>query len=83
MLGVLQHLVNSSCPRDILAVYKIRLETFWTEESFPKQYPQWRPPAQWSKTVGGSLHFRRQISLRLFSSVGFTHPAEFQLYEVR
>ena len=65
VLGVLVHLVSSSCPRDILAVYKIRLETFWSEERFPKQYPQWRPPAQWSKTVG------------------FTHPAEFQLYEVR
>jgi len=63
VLAVLVHLVNSSCPRDILAVYKIRLETFWSEERFPKQYPQWRPPAQWSKTVG------------------FTHPAEFQLYE--
>ena len=22
------------------------------EKMFPKQYPQWRPPAQWSKTVG-------------------------------
>jgi len=63
VLGVLVHLVNSSCPRDILAVYKIRLETFWSEERFPKQYPQWRPPAQWSKTVG------------------FTHPAEFQLFQ--
>ena len=52
VLGVLVHLVNSSCPRDMLAVYKIRLETFWSEERFPKQYPQWRPPAQWSKTVG-------------------------------
>ena len=52
VLVVLVHLVNSSCPHDILAVYKIRLETFWSEESFPKQYPQWRPPAQWSKTVG-------------------------------
>ena len=58
VLAVLVHLVNSSsCPEDILAVYKIRLETFWSEERFPKQYPQWRPPAQWSKTVGGSLCF--------------------------
>ena len=58
MLAVLVHLVNSSsCPEDILAVYKIRLETFWSEERFPKQYPQWRPPAQWSKTVGRSLCF--------------------------
>ena len=56
------HLVNSSCPRDILAVYKIRLETFWSEERFPKQYPQWRPPAQWSKTIG----FTHSDNLTLF-----------------
>jgi len=35
-----------------LAVYSIKLKTYWSEQSFPKQYPQWRPPAQWSKTVG-------------------------------
>merc|ERR1711892_520153 len=41
-----------TCSADSLAVYKLVLETHWSEEMFPKQYPQWRPPAQWSKTVG-------------------------------
>ena len=42
----------SSCPKDMLAVYTLSLKTEWSEQKFPKQYPQWRPPAQWSKTVG-------------------------------
>merc|ERR1711892_85569 len=41
-----------TCSAESLAVYKLVLETHWSEEMFPKQYPQWRPPAQWSKTVG-------------------------------
>merc|ERR1712106_378554 len=41
-----------SCSAESLAVYKLVLETHWSEEMFPKQYPLWRPPAQWSKTVG-------------------------------
>ena len=42
----------TSCPPGMLAVYRLSLATEWSEEKFPKQYPQWRPPAQWSKTVG-------------------------------
>ena len=44
--------LQSSCPPGMLAVYRLNLQTEWTEEKFPKQYPQWRPSAQWSKTVG-------------------------------
>ena len=40
------------CSPESLAVYKLVLETHWSEKMFPKQYPQWRPPAQWSKTIG-------------------------------
>jgi len=40
------------CSPDSLAMYQLVLETHWSEELFPKQYPQWRPPAQWSKTIG-------------------------------
>ena len=43
---------SSQCPLDMLAVYKVTLSTYWGEDTFPKQYPQWRPPAQWSKTIG-------------------------------
>ena len=48
----------SSCPPGMLAVYRLNLATEWSEEKFPKQYPQWRPPAQWSKTVGQYLSLR-------------------------
>ena len=41
-----------TCSTDSMAVYKLVLNTYWSEEKFPKQYPQWRPPAQWSKTIG-------------------------------
>jgi hypothetical protein len=40
------------CSPGNLAVYRLELRTFWSEERFPKQYPQWRPSAQWSKTIG-------------------------------
>ena len=44
--------VSSGCSSDLLAVYRLSIRTFWEEEQFPKQYPEWRPPAQWSKTIG-------------------------------
>jgi hypothetical protein len=40
------------CQPDKLTVYKVVLQTFWTRDQFPKHYPDWRPPAQWSKLVG-------------------------------
>ena len=38
----------------MLAVYRLSVITNWSEAAFPRQYPQWRPPAQWSKTLGFS-----------------------------
>ncbi|KAL1423300.1 hypothetical protein MTO96_021278 [Rhipicephalus appendiculatus] len=37
-----------------LAQYRVTLATAWTASRFPKQYPQWRPPAQWSQLFGAS-----------------------------
>ena len=31
---------GSSCPPEKLVVYKLELQTFWDEQTFPKQYPQ-------------------------------------------
>ncbi|XP_061397809.1 spondin-2-like, partial [Musca vetustissima] len=42
----------SDCTVDRLAVYKVVLHTYWTRELFPKHYPDWRPTAQWTKTIG-------------------------------
>lgn len=44
--------LSALCPASRLAVYRLELDTFWDEATFPKHYPQWRPNAQWSKTVG-------------------------------
>ena len=50
-------------------MYRLTLQANWDEDSFPRQvhqgsqidhhsnivqYPLWRPPAQWSKTLGFS-----------------------------
>lgn len=43
---------NEPCQPDKLTVYKVVLHTFWSREKFPKHYPDWRPPAQWSKVFG-------------------------------
>ena len=45
-------LVTSTCPEDQLVMYKMVFNTLWDKRDFPKQYPDWRPPAQWSKVIG-------------------------------
>ncbi len=47
----------SSCDPDKLMVYKVSLATHWSRTLFPKQYPEWRPPAQWSKLIGKFVIF--------------------------
>ena len=36
----LESSMGSSCPPEKLVVYKLELQTFWDEQTFPKQYPQ-------------------------------------------
>uniref|UniRef100_A0A0A1X8F0 Spondin-2 n=1 Tax=Zeugodacus cucurbitae TaxID=28588 RepID=A0A0A1X8F0_ZEUCU len=47
-----QPLPVSGCQLDRLAVYKVVLHTYWTRDLFPKHYPDWRPTAQWTRTLG-------------------------------
>ncbi|XP_066939232.1 spondin-2-like [Macrobrachium rosenbergii] len=54
LLQVCQGAVGSTCDPHVLTVYKVLVQTFWSRDVFPKQYPEWRPPAQWSKVVGRS-----------------------------
>eukprot|EP00090_Calanus_glacialis_P017072 TRINITY_DN26679_c0_g1_i1.p1 TRINITY_DN26679_c0_g1~~TRINITY_DN26679_c0_g1_i1.p1 ORF type:complete len:480 (+),score=134.20 TRINITY_DN26679_c0_g1_i1:27-1466(+) len=54
-------LTSSSCPPGMLVVYRLSLSTEWDEKTFPKQFPQWRPSAQWSKTVGYSHSSRSPL----------------------
>ena len=55
-------IISGQCPTETLVVYKLELETFWDEDIFPKQYPQWRPSAQWSKTVGELFSFNSHFT---------------------
>ena len=43
---------DEDCESNRLVVYKVIFTTYWDRKRFPKQYPEWRPPAQWSKLVG-------------------------------
>ena len=43
---------DDACQSNRLVVYKVIFNTYWDRKKFPKQYPEWRPPAQWSKLVG-------------------------------
>ena len=43
---------SMKCQSTKLVVYQVTFKTFWDRETFPKQYPEWRPPAQWSKLIG-------------------------------
>ncbi|CAL4063337.1 unnamed protein product [Meganyctiphanes norvegica] len=73
--------VELSCGEDKLTVYRLLAQTAWSREDFPKQYPEWRPPAQWSKIVGRShnreyslFHLDKRASegLKLFAEKGQT-----------
>lgn len=55
---------TDTCNPDKMTVYKMVLHTYWTREKFPKHYPEWRPPAQWSKVYGVS-HDRSHVLFRL------------------
>ncbi|XP_056642503.1 spondin-2 [Diorhabda sublineata] len=65
------------CQPDKLTVYKVVLHTFWSRETFPKHYPDWRPSAQWSKVFGRS-HDKSFTLFRLGqkSSAGIKEFAE-------
>lgn len=53
----------STCRQDELTVYEVMMETHWSPRDFPKHYPEWRPPAQWSKLIGMS-HGRQYVLFR-------------------
>ncbi|XP_032516431.1 spondin-2 [Danaus plexippus] len=55
---------SEACNPDKMTVYRMVLHTYWTREKFPKHYPDWRPPAQWSKVYGVS-HSRSYVLFRL------------------
>lgn len=75
----------STCDPDKLMVYKVSLATHWSRTLFPKQYPEWRPPAQWSKLIGKFLfiYFNKRIDpnfLKLF--IGRSHDSNYTLFRL-
>jgi hypothetical protein len=50
-LSKYRELKIKSCDHS-LAIYKVKFYGNWKRELFPKHFPDWRPPAQWSKTYG-------------------------------
>lgn len=45
---------ETRCGGEFMAKYNLTIETFWSRDVFTKQYPLFRPHAQWSKLVGRS-----------------------------
>ncbi|KAL3863280.1 hypothetical protein ACJMK2_005045 [Sinanodonta woodiana] len=45
---------GGKCKPNIMAEYDLTFYGEWTYMTFPKMYPRYRPPAQWSKLVGRS-----------------------------
>lgn len=43
---------ESVCTARPLAKYSITFTGKWSQTAFPKQYPLFRPPAQWSSLLG-------------------------------
>lgn len=41
-----------SCDVGDVAIYNVKLRMLWSEETFPKDYPNNRPKAQWSPVFG-------------------------------
>ncbi|KAM5339815.1 spondin-2 isoform 2-T2 [Glossophaga mutica] len=45
---------DSMCTARTLAKYSITFTGKWSQTAFPKQYPLFRPPAQWSSLLGAA-----------------------------
>lgn len=43
---------DALCTAEDLAKYRIIFIGKWSQTAFPKQYPLYRPPAQWSSLLG-------------------------------
>lgn len=69
-----------ACPPDKLTAYRVVLHTFWTREMFPKHYPEWRPPAQWSKLIGESEYLLTRKALRILRIRWTNHTKTISLY---
>ncbi|KOB70309.1 Uncharacterized protein OBRU01_15509 [Operophtera brumata] len=65
--------VTSGCDVNDVAVYKVSLRMMWSEERFPKDYPEFWPKAQWSRVFAPITPPRiaRSPHVTLFPAVDF------------
>ncbi|KAI5706411.1 hypothetical protein M8J75_007916 [Diaphorina citri] len=45
---------SAQCSPESLVFYRLTVYTFWSQQAFPKHFPDTRPVAQWSKLYGVS-----------------------------
>ncbi|XP_053243758.1 spondin-2-like [Podarcis raffonei] len=68
---------DSVCTAEELARYTIIFTGKWSQASFPKQYPLYRPPAQWSSLLGAAHNFDYNMwKMNEFASNGMRDFAE-------
>lgn len=51
------------CTASETAQYSLTFTGKWTQAAFPKQYPVYRPPAQWSNLIGKSINAQENLIL--------------------
>ena len=53
--------LSGKCKPKMLAEYELTFIGGWSSTLYPKMYPRYRPPAQWSKLVGKNPFLIRVI----------------------
>jgi hypothetical protein len=43
---------SGKCKPKIMAEYELAFHGSWSEDLYPRMFPKYRPPAQWSKLIG-------------------------------
>ncbi|XP_034038079.1 spondin-2a [Thalassophryne amazonica] len=79
--GPLRPINSTECTAKHPASYIVVFTGHWSPQAFPKQYPLFRPPAQWSKLIAVShnCHFRlwqegaaASVGVQNFAELGVT-----------
>lgn len=54
---------SGKCKPNVLAEYEMAFQGGWSERTYPRMYPKYRPIAQWSKLIGKRLLLSSFINL--------------------
>ena len=54
------------CTASETAQYSLTFTGKWTQAAFPKQYPVYRPPAQWSNLIGKCTKVKTLRTIYIF-----------------